>query len=690
MSKNLFLFFIFVFLTHTLFAQEKKSIAKDDTASLQSVTVSAFAGNTKWNNVPASVAIINKKSLQRYDNNSLSPAMNTIAGVRMEERSPGSYRLSIRGSLLRSSFGVRNIKLYWDDIPFTDATGNTYLQSVDVNDIQSAEIIKGCAASYYGANTGGTVVLHANNDLLTSKNVFNASLTGGSYGMLNEQASWHFSGKKVVSDVKQGHLQSDGYRQNSSLRRDVFFRNVRWKINDNITFSSVAFYSNLHYETPGGITQAQMDSLPKLARQPTATLPGAEKQNTGVYNVNTFTGASLASKLGKGFSNITSGAINHVTFKNPFITNYEKRKEWNISARTNFQYNYAKENFLLQANAGAELQYNSSLIDVFGNRAGVADTVQYKDKVHTLQYFLFAQVNMEIGEKWVLQTGISRNELRYNFERTTDPAPAEQIKKSGPTASPRFSVLYKASDKISLYAIAAKGFSPPTLAEVRPSTGEFAAQLKPEQGWNYEAGIKGTFLKNAIEFNASFYYFELKDAIVRRTDSTGADYYINAGGTIQKGVEVWALAHIIRNSNSLITLLSLWNSFTYQPYRFDEYKIASTSYSGNKLTGVPRTINVTGIDVQTKHQYYANLTLNFTSQIPLNDGNTVSAKAYHLLQLKMGRTLYFKKWNMNVFAGADNLLNEIYSLGNDLNALGGRYFNPAPKINFYGGVQFGF
>ncbi|HRH60695.1 MAG TPA: TonB-dependent receptor, partial [Chitinophagaceae bacterium] len=241
-----------------------------------------------------------------------------------------------------------------------------------------------------------------------------------------------------------------------------------------------------------------------------------------------------------------------------------------------------------------------------------------------------------------------------------------------------------------LYAIAAKGFSPPTLAEVRPSTGEFAAQLKPEQGWNYEAGIKGTFLKNAIEFNASFYYFELKDAIVRRTDSTGADYYINAGGTIQKGVEVWALAHIIRNSNSLITLLSLWNSFTYQPYRFDEYKIASTSYSGNKLTGVPRTINVTGIDVQTKHQYYANLTLNFTSQIPLNDGNTVSAKAYHLLQLKMGRTLYFKKWNMNVFAGADNLLNEIYSLGNDLNALGGRYFNPAPKINFYGGVQFGF
>ena len=42
----------------------------------------------------------------------------------MEERSPGSYRLSIRGSLLRSPFGVRNVKLYLDDFIFTDAGGN--------------------------------------------------------------------------------------------------------------------------------------------------------------------------------------------------------------------------------------------------------------------------------------------------------------------------------------------------------------------------------------------------------------------------------------------------------------------------------------------------------------------------------------------------------------------------------------
>jgi iron complex outermembrane receptor protein len=134
----------------------------------------------------------------------------------------------------------------------------------------------------------------------------------------------------------------------------------------------------------------------------------------------------------------------------------------------------------------------------------------------------------------------------------------------------------------------------------------------------------------------------------------------------------------------------VWNSFAYQPYRFNDYLIGSSNYSGNKLTGVPRVINVSGVDIKTKHNYYFNLTLNCTSPIPLDDASTVYAKRYHLLQIKVGRTFIFSKYSLNVFAGGDNMLNEVYSLGNDINALGGRYFNPAPKRNVYGGMRFEF
>ena len=76
--------------------------------------------------------------------------------------------------------------------------------------------------------------------------------------------------------------------------------------------------------------------------------------------------------------------------------------------------------------------------------------------------------------------------------------------------------------------------------------------------------------------------------------------------------------------------------------------------------------------------------------LPVNDANTVYAKAYHLLQLKIGKQIKMTKVVLNVFAGADNLLNEVYSLGNDINAAGVRYFNPAPSANYYAGVKVSF
>jgi iron complex outermembrane receptor protein len=42
---------------------------------------------------------------------------------------------------------------------------------------------------------------------------------------------------------------------------------------------------------------------------------------------------------------------------------------------------------------------------------------------------------------------------------------------------------------------------------------------------------------------------------------------------------------------------------------------------------------------------------------------------------------------LELFAGADNLLNQRYSLGDDLNAVGGRYYNPAPGRNYFGGLN---
>ena len=127
---------------------------------MEDIQVKGFETKSGRKMIPSSLGTVGQRDFERTPGTSLLPAVNTLPGVRMEERSPGSYRFSVRGSLLRSPFGVRNVKVYWNDLPFTDAGGNTYLNLVDLHALSSVEVLKGPAGSLYGANTGGVVVLH--------------------------------------------------------------------------------------------------------------------------------------------------------------------------------------------------------------------------------------------------------------------------------------------------------------------------------------------------------------------------------------------------------------------------------------------------------------------------------------------------------------------------------------------------
>ena len=685
--KYLLLLIVFC-ATGALAQTADTTVIAADSTSLQNVTVKAFESKTKWKDVPASVSVVNKNDLQRFDVSTMVSSLNAVTGVRMEERSPGSYRLSVRGSLLRSPFGVRDIKIYLDDVPFTDATGNTYLNLIDPNQLQSAEIIKGPSSSIYGANTGGVVLLNSLNDIGGKKNKFDASLNGGSYGMFNQQAGWQAQQKNFFSSLQQSHMQSDGYRVQSAMRKDVVKWNGKLLLSSKEKLSFTTFYTDLFYKTPGGLTQAQLNANPQAARPAAGPIPGAVTQHSSIRNKTAFGAVTLTSQLGNNFTNTTSVVIDHTAFTNPFITNYEERSEWNYNARTSFGYAYKKDGFVLHATAGGEIGYNNASINDYGNRAGVKDTVQFKDLTHVTQYFIFAQVNINAGRRWVLQAGASDNTTHYWFNRITDPTKQyPQQRTAGPLVTPRFSALYQVSNTVSVYASAAEGFSTPTLAEVRPSDGNYYPFLQPEYGWNYEVGIKGMALKNALEFNASLYYLDLKQAIVSRTDNSGAQYFVNSGGAIEKGIEAWFKAHLLHNTNHFITSLDVWNSFSYQPYHFDTYISGANNYSNNKLTGVPRTINVTGIDVTAAKTWYTGIILNNTSSLPVDDGNTAFAKAYHLLQIKLGKNFTIHSCKLNTYIGADNVLNEVYSLGNDINAVGKRYFNPAPARNFFVGAR---
>ena len=676
-------------MIHSVMAQSDTiSFQKD--SILKEVIVTAFNTNERWKEVPGSIALVSSKDLASFSSLSFVPVLNSLPGVRMEERSPGSYRVSLRGSSLRSPFGVRNIKVYWNEIPLSDATGNTYINLLDLQSVSQIEIAKGPASSMYGAGTGGAILL--NQPILLSDSInqsFHFGLSVGAFGMNQQQGEWKYSNKKFSSSLQIHRLVTDGYREQSFLQKNGLVWQTAMKTRKSI-FNTLLFLTDLNYGTPGGITPAQMQLNPQLSRQPTATLPGSVQQNTAVFNRTIFGAISHKHQFNEYHSIKWFVSLNRTEFKNPFITNYEQRNETNMNIGFQHVYTPLNNNNKIQWVNGIELLMNESLINNYLNNAGIAGNVISKDVVFSKQQFFFSQLKWQVVKKLLVTAGFSSNQQLYDYKRLSDAQPILNSRIINAPFVPRIAMSFQATKNMFLYLVAAKGFSSPSLAEVRPSDGNFYPFLEAERGWNFEAGVKGNIFGNHLILDLSYYRFKLNNAIVRRNDVAGAEYFINAGSSLQEGIELLIKNNLISRKTGIMRQLLINGSLSYQPYRFLEYKQGVNSFNGNAITGVPKTIVFIGIQSLLLNGYYFNLSINAASRIPLNDANTVFTESNQLVQAKMGKLVQWKKYEIDAFIGADNLLNQLYSLGNDINAAGNRYFNPAPSKNFYAGIRIGF
>jgi iron complex outermembrane recepter protein len=649
-----------------------------DTLRQETVTVRGFETTRPLLTTAAPIYVIGQKDLNRYPNTSLVPALNQSPGVRMEERSPGSYRLSVRGSLLRSPFGVRNIKVYLQGIPFTDAGGNTYMNLLDVNMMERIEIIKGPAGITYGAGTGGTLLLNEQTGSRLEKpgREWRASLNGGSYHSFGEHLRFRQQNKKTGIAVQQSHFKSKGYREHSSLRRDALMLQTTLGLNKKDEWNLLLLYGNLHYNTPGGIALEQMNQNPRLSRQRTATLPSAMEQKAGIYQQTLFSGLSHKHIFNKQWMANSSLFAAYTDFANPFITNYETRFEKSAGMRSVFNYEHPARK--IKINAGFEAALTASQIANYGNRGGQKDTLQNKDLVNALQGFAFLQASAALSKKILFDAGFSLNRFAYRYKRVY--AIAGNGKRTFNVQwLPRIALLYRAGSNFSVYGSISRGYSPPTIAEVRPDNQVLNTGLQPEAGTNAETGFRGSFLKGKLFMDFSAYHFQLKNTIVRRTANNG-DFFVNAGSTKQNGIELYTTFVVYKGQE--VAQIKLTGSFTGNHYRFGNYAVANAVFKGKKITGVPDRIILAGADIFFRNGIYLNATCTHTSSLPLTDDNMVAAQSFYLLGCRGGYRPKFKKTVFDFFLAGNNLLNELYSPGNDLNAAGGRYYNPGAKINF--------
>lgn len=673
----------FYFLPFTFFSLILYSQKRDSAALISEVRIDAYKKPTSFITSTKSVGVVSENLLNQNTPERMLESVNQISGARMEERSPGSYRISLRGSTLRSPFGVRNVKVYLDDFILSDASGNTYFNVISPELIDRMEIYKGPESGDYGAVTGGTILLKTkNSDNLSA----NAAI--GSYGTFNQSFTFSKQFGKHFIEVFQNYYQTDSYREQSAVQRKQIFLKDNFQYSKKAIVKGMLLYSDLDYETPGGLTLEQMNFNRKQARPGTKTVPGAKEQDAGIHNKMILAGLSHEVSFTSNFSHFILVQGSYVDFENPFITNFENRFEKNFGLRTHFNYEKNWNTISLAYRFGFEGGINDILVKNYDNNKGIEGNPQNFDQLKNTSGFYFLSQKLNFNEKIFTDISLSLNSNSYDWQRTYPGSGNGSVKFKNQWL-PNFGITYLLTKGFSVRGKIGKGNSAPTNEEIRSSDQQFNVNLSPEYGWNKEIGIRKQF-GNSIFLEGSYFDFRMKDAIVRRQNENAQEYFINSGETVQKGVEILLESKNFNLKNDIFSNFKFRFSGSFYQFKFENYRQNEDDFSGNELTGVPKT----AINSLVNFTFFKKLSVDYsnfyTSKMPLNDANSVWSESSVVGNIQFRFPVDFDKTRLNLYLQIQNVYNTEYVSGFDINAFGNRYYNPTAKRNFVFGVKVDF
>ncbi|MEC7755313.1 MAG: TonB-dependent receptor [Bacteroidota bacterium] len=664
----------------------QKVILEANVKNLDEVVVEGFTDNEKLSKMAGGIARLDAKDLNRFDNFSLVSAVNTLPGVRFEERAGASYRISIRGSSIRSPFGVRNVKVYWNGIPFTEPGGNTFLNLLDLANVGNMEIIKGPAASAYGAGNGGVIKLQSTN-LAQLSNATEVGLTAGSFGSFRSSVQSNWLGEKTSITGKYAFQTSDGYRDHNAMQRHVAEVDLLHFANERKAYLASILYSDLFYEIPGGLNPTQLAENRRQAR------PGSEAFNASIDHQYFIIRGGQEYEFSENFRSDVNAYFYNRNFENPFNLDYKRDQENSVGFRVQLENDFSLLGRRSSITYGNEFQVAYFDGSNFGNVGGEADTIRFRDELTNKLSFWFADVKLNLTESLKLTVGASLNHIDYDINRVEDKinnSPGQFKKEFDRVFSPRVALSKTWAENFSTHLSVSHGYSPPTTTEVRTNEGSINTALQPEIGINYELNIRGAAVYRRLSYDVALFMFNLDESITTGTDGNGVVLFQNSGQIDQKGLEAALQWNWLTQPSTRLTSFNSRLAYTYHDFEFKEYVDGGDDLSGNALTGTAPNVLSLMTDFSLISGFYANLTYQYSDEIPLNDENTVYSGAYQVFHTRVG----YKRANPNTdyefFVGVNNLFNEEYSLGNDLNAFGQRYFQPAPERSFYVGLNLKF
>ena len=672
---------------------------------VQSVTVTALRIPAAAADVPASLDVVDARDVRdaRAQVN-IGESLGRVPGLFAKDRQnyAQDVQLSVRGFGARSTFGIRGVRLYVDDIPATLPDGQGQITNVDLGSVQRIEVLRGPFSALYGNSSGGVVSVTTEDG--TGPMTVEAGAASGSNGLRRESLKLRGAiGDAIGLVASTSHFATDGARPHGAARRDLGNAKLTYRLGDRDTFALVVNSVDLpEAQDPLGLTRAEFDADPrgtdpaaiafdtrKTTRQTQEGLRWEHRFDDGTtLRAITYTGhrdttqfqaipaATQANPLnpggvivlGRGYSGDDVRATKTLALDGQSLT-----LVGGVAYDTLQEHRQGYQNFV-------------------DTTLGVQGALRRDERNDVDDLDPYAQLSWQPTQRWTVDAGVRRSHVRFRSHDAyvTAGNPDDSGGTDAAATLPVLGVMFKPSSWLHVYANAAKGFETPTLNELayRPSgaTGlNFA--LRPSHSRSFETGAKAD-LGAAGHVNVALFESDTADEIVTLSNTGGRATYQNGGRTRRTGVELaWdvALASTLQLTSAIATLDARYrDSFltcTATPCAAPTVPVAA----GNRIPGTARATAWAELAWRPSAAWEAGVDVRGVSRVMVNDTNTDAAAGYASVGAHVKLAASVGRWRLSAFVRGDNLADRRYAGSVIVNEGNGRYFEPAPGRTWLGG-----
>ena len=622
----------------------------DEVKTLERVVVTATKTEEPVDQVPADVSVVTGNELARRGASTMASALSLVPGV----EAPAGGDSGPSGAV-PSFWGLREFDAFLlvvDGAPWGGAF-NPMITTLDLNDVQRVEVLKGAAPVMFGATAFVGVVQALHYPAGQASNLIDIAI--GNHG------SWSGAGSFAIpqsGDYKQSIAVDGQSLEFSDKRESVSSKQVLYRgalrLKDDSSMTVDANFSSIRDKPPSPVNRdgsALSAEIPVDANfNPADAKLDQDQHHLALGYTRKIGWGEWSTLISATHTNISDvRAFLHPDLSGDADTQNQDRRINDDYFDTHLTHRFSADSTIV---VGADALYGHGTQTSYNGNSGYnvpldgsglppatsAVPVTEIGSVNDRRKFLgqYAQVDWKPNDQWDVVAGLRLNETSENKFASDLVASTPEVSqthcrsifKTTETLGVSDRFWQSGSDEAVFYADYRNAFKPAAIdfgPDYQPNV------LLPETAQSFEAGLKGATLRGRLTYGAEAFFQNIDNVVV----ATSSGFLTNAAKTQLQGAELEARFQLAPD-------FALAGTYAYHDAHFVKYTFFDTKsgnetdVSGKQKPLSPHLLASAAILYTPTTGFYSTLIASYVGRRYLDEENMASVGGFTTLAATLG------------------------------------------------------